>query len=497
MKLPVKNIIVCLGAILFLPGTCLLQAQQSNTFYLMHDVPQSNLLNPAVQIHCKTYVGIPALAAAHVSYSNTAFTYNDLAGSDAWNLEGVFDQMHRTDLYAVEAMWVPVALGYRRKSLYFTFNIAERVHGFQTVPRDLAELAVHGNGPFIGETARYNGFRPGAYHIREYSLGVSKKMGPYLTAGIRAKLLFGKANLSTGRSQMDLTTNDNNFGLVLETDYRLNTSFPYTLTLDADGNISGFELGEIDPVHYLLNRKNPGFSVDLGIIYRYSEKITLSASLLDLGIVRWRSTLNNIHGVGEYSYTGADLTAELISGAFIDEAIDSVMSSLEVSTTQDPYSYMLPTQLFLAGSYRYNEKISFGLVNRNVIYRAKVHSSFTLSAQADLTDRFLGTLSWSYLNNSIFNVGLGMAYHGKGFQVHAVTDNLIGFFYPFDTRTLNLRFGVNLMLGCPRNKKERLEEAAYSNLPKGGECPYPENPERTRKKRIRDVRKIQRQFRFN
>lgn len=492
MRLQVKYIIVLAWTILALPGGSLLQAQQSATLYLMHDVPQSNLLNPAIQIQCKYYVGIPVLNAAHISYSNTAFTYNDLAGTDTWNLEGVLDQMHRTDIYTVEAMFVPVALGYRHKSLYFTFNMAERVHGFQTVPRDLAEFAVLGNGPFIGETARFDGFRPGGYHTREYSIGVSKVMGPYLTAGIRAKLLFGKANLSTGRSHVDLTTYEDNFGLILDTDYSVNTSFPYTIILDDEGNISGIEMGEINPVQYMMNRGNPGFSLDMGIMYQYSEKVSLSASLLDLGLVRWKTDLNNVHGVGAYVYTGDDLSSDLTSFAFIDEVVDSVMSSIDVTTAQVPYSYMLPTQLFLAGSYQYNEKISFGVVNRNVIYRAKLYSSITVSAQADLADRFLGTVSWSYLNNSMANVGVGMAYHGKGFQVHAVTDNLLGFFYPFDTRTLNLRFGVNLMLGCPKNKRERLQEESYGNRPRGGDCPFPENPEKTRKKREKAVRKLNR-----
>ena len=181
-------------------------AQQSNTFYLMHDVPQSNLLNPAVQLQCKYFIGIPVLASTHLSYSNTAFTYNDLAGSDSWNTEGIFDQMHRSDLYSAEVIVTPIYLGYRHKSLYITLNIAERAHGYQTIPKDLAETVVYGNGPFVGETARFDGFRPGAYHTREYSLGLSKVLGPYLTAGVRAKLLFGKANLSAGRSQVDLST---------------------------------------------------------------------------------------------------------------------------------------------------------------------------------------------------------------------------------------------------------------------------------------------------
>jgi len=464
--------------------------QQSNTLYLMHPVPQSNMMNPAVQISCRYYVGIPVLGSAYLNYSNTAFTYRDLAGSENWNIEGIESQMHRRDLYTAEAMVSPIALGYRHRSHYFTFNISERALAYQIIPGDLAEMAVYGNGPFIGENVPLSGLRTGGIHLREYALGYSRKLDPYLTVGIRARLLFGKAGVSTGRSSVEARTAEDNFGLVLDADYTMNSSFPYTITFDADGNPDGIEFDpdDLDPVQYLLNRGNPGFGLDLGLIYKYDERTTLSASLLDVGVVRWRTDLNNLRGTGEYVYDGADLTAPLGTIDFVQEAVDSVLNSLEVTATQDPYSYVLPTQLFLGGSYRYNEKISFGLVNRNVIFRSKVHSSFTLSATAGLADRLLATLSWSYLNNSLKNVGLGIAYHGRGFQVHAVTDNLPGFFYPFNTRSINLRFGMNLMLGCPGSKRERLQQDSYGNLP-GGICPYPEKPERKREKRIRAAKK--------
>ena len=133
--------------------------QQSNTFYLMHEVPQSHLLNPAVQARCKWYVGIPGLASSHLSYNNTAFSYNDLAGSDSWNLEGLLDNMHRVDLYALEAILHPISIGFKHQSYYFTFNISEKIRAYQTVPKDLMEIGLHGNGPFVGETARFDALR--------------------------------------------------------------------------------------------------------------------------------------------------------------------------------------------------------------------------------------------------------------------------------------------------------------------------------------------------
>ena len=54
--------------------------------------------------------GNPLLSSLYLNYSNTAFTYNDLASTDTWNLEEVSKQMHRKDLYTGEAQIEPSRL---------------------------------------------------------------------------------------------------------------------------------------------------------------------------------------------------------------------------------------------------------------------------------------------------------------------------------------------------------------------------------------------------
>ena len=442
-----------------------LQGQQSNTLYLMHPVPQSNLLNPAVQATCRFYVGIPVLASAYISYSNTAFTYNNLAGSDTWNLEETASQMHRRDLYIAEAGLQLISLGYRHRLTYFTFDAAEKGRFYSVVPGDLVSMAVFGNGPYVGETARFRSFRPGATYKREYAFGISRVLNRNLTVGARAKLIFGKASLSTGPSDLRFRTEENSFNLLLDGDYTLRASFPLTVSQDAEGNITDVTVEDLNYGEMLLNRGNPGVGIDLGMIYRLDDRTTLSASLLDVGFIRWRTDLNSVRTEGTFDYRGVDPGTDVVSFDYLEQMIDSLLNSFSEEVYHQPYTSYLPVQLFLAGSYRLREHMTLGLVNRNVIFRSKMHSSFTFSMQTELGNRFLATASWSYLNNSVANVGAGIAYIGRGVQFHVVSDNVLGFFFPFDTRTLNLRIGANLMLGCPRSRKEEQENSAYGNLP--------------------------------
>ena len=452
----------------------------------MHSVPQSNQLNPAVQASCKWYVGIPMLTSVHLSYGNTAFTYKDLAGTDTWNLEGTASQMHRRDLYTTEAGIELFAIGYRHRVNYFTFRVTERSQVYSVVPGELASMAVFGNGPAIGETQHFRSLRPAGYYQREYSLGVSRVMDRRLTAGARARLVFGKASLYPGSSDLRFYTDETTFNLLLDGDYTMKSSFPLTITQDTEGNITDIAVDDLNYAELLLNRGNPGVGIDLGIIYRLDQRTTLSASLLDLGLVRWRTDINTVQTSGTFDFRGVDPGTDVVSFEYFEEMIDSLLNSFSEEVTQQPYLSFMPVQLYLAGSYKLRENVTLGMVNRNVIFRSKLHSSFTMSVQTELADRFLATASWSYLNNSLVNLGAGIAYTGPGVQFHVVTDNVLGFFFPFNTRTLNLRAGVNLMLGCPRNRKKTIETENYGSMPDPESCGLGEN----RLKKERDLRRV-------
>ena len=58
-----------------------------------------------------------------------------------------------------------------------------------------------------------------------------------------------------------------------------------------------------------------------------------------------------------------------------------------------------------------------------------------------------GDVSYSMMNNSYSNIGLGMALRGGGFQFYVVTDNVIPALMPHKTRNANIWLGLNLVLG--------------------------------------------------
>ena len=101
-----KNKILLILLIGLLTNLLSVKAQQNNTFYLMHEVPQSNLLNPAVQIKCKWFVGFPLLTSTQLNYSNSTFSFNELFttsnGSASLDIGNFYDKIKKTNLVSTE-----------------------------------------------------------------------------------------------------------------------------------------------------------------------------------------------------------------------------------------------------------------------------------------------------------------------------------------------------------------------------------------------------------
>lgn len=483
-------LIVVIWIFTFISST---NGQQNNTFYLMHDVPQTNLLNPAVQLKCKWFVTVPVLGSTHFNYSNSTFSFNELfrtnSGSASLDIGSFYDNIKKTNLLSTELNLDLLTIGYRRNDYYFTFNIVEKANIAITYPGSLLKLVWKGNTQFLGETEEFNNLRTHSVYYREYSLGVSKVWDVYNIFGLRAKLLFGKANVYSGKSEMSLYTDPNTFDLQVKGDININSSFPITVNQDANGNISGISMGEIDYLNFLMNSKNKGFALDFGWIHRYNEKIILSASVLDLGFIRWKSDVNNIQLTGSFDYSGVGMGTDINSVDYIMQLRDSLFNSYDQTVTQDKYYSWLPSQIYLGGMYQYRPKLGIGVVNRNVIYRNKLHSSLTLSANTTLWNKLSGSLSWSYLNNTYKNVGLALAWHSRGLQFHMVSDNLLGIIKPLDTRNLNLRFGFGIMFGCPKNKEEQLKMNNDYDSMNTGNCYWTKQLDKNYKKVLKKKKK--------
>ncbi len=442
-------------------------AQQNHTLYFMHAIPQSNFLNPAVQNSCRIFIGLPVISGLHANLAHNGFTFNQLFNDesggtysiDATTIEKKIANRNylESELYANLFVF-----GLRMNKTYFTFAVRERDDFALFYTRDLFSLVYKGNTQFEGEWISLKGTGINFSHFREYSIGVSVQTDPQHTYGVRAKLLFGKLNLTTTRNNIGLFTEENTFNLLVNTGLRVNASLPVALNVDANGNYRFNDNYYTSARSLVFNRKNPGFAVDAGFIYRYSEQLAISGSILDLGFIAWRSNLTKYSAEGAYLYTGP-LSDSTWADSFLWDLFDGINTNTTASVAQNNYLYFLSPRIYLGATRELNDRLTVNALTAAKIYRQKILTGVSLSADYAITPQLAAALSWSWVHRSVNNVGVGLMLGHNPVQFYIVSDNLPGLIWPQSTKNLNLCFGLNLNLGCGRVTEQRGDQMSTAD----------------------------------
>jgi hypothetical protein len=443
--------------------SCLLNAQHINTLYFMYTLPQSNQMNPAVQIPCKVYLGMPMLNSVEFSLGNSAFSYSNLIsvkqdGTVVPNYNYFLSNKNSADLIHTELQINDFALGIHVAPYYFTFDISEKVDGHIILSNSLFQFLSQGNTPYVGTSAHLGGMTANATYYREYALGASRVFDNKLTLGVRGKLLFGKADLNITSSVIDWYTASDWSLIALNTNMKANMSGPFKVYIGQGGRIDSIK-NNFDVIPFLLNSQNKGAAIDLGAIYHLNEQITLAASILDLGFIHWASGVTNISITGNSSFNGIPDV----------KSIQSYYDSIHFAATTNPYNEFLSAKIFLGGTYQFIPSMNVGLMGRNEIFSNRLHSSITASCNTEFVKHLSGTLSYSWDYNSFTNVGLGIGYRTPILSFYMISDDVSGMIKWKSARVEDIRFGFYWMFGCGgKNKKSEKNKGAEVSAPMGG-----------------------------
>lgn len=416
---------------------------QNSTLFLMSEVPQSNFVNPAVQPSWKWIVGVPGLSSLYSNYSNSAFTLNDsfAAHSSSTTISDIVDDMQGVEVVLSEAQYTPIYGGFKYNKYFFNFSISERAASYTTVPADLAKVAWYGNADYLGKIS-LSGLGSKETHWREYSFGVSRRFSRRLTLGLHSKVLFGKGILEMPNTQGYIFTDENDYSLSLDLDAQVRSSLPVDVLYRNDGYVSRVSLKEnMDWVSYGLNRKNRGVAFDFGFLYQLDARTTLSASMLNLGFIRWNYDVNTLSVNSSYTFAGFDAT----DGDYFDEITDSVTSQFEPKISTAPFWSTLTPELYLGLNHQLSSQLNGGVVLYGRLLRNKFHPALTISASTYGNQRLTSSISYTVLEGEYFNIGGGLGLQLGSIHLHAAADNILGFLKMADQGYLNLRFGISIV----------------------------------------------------
>ncbi|MDR1886687.1 MAG: DUF5723 family protein, partial [Prevotellaceae bacterium] len=401
-------------------------AQQNMTLYQMHDIIQSNSLNPSVASDCRWNIGFPALGNISVA-AGLPIAYNDLdAGKEYIDGNKFLSSLGKTNLLSSNISLNILTVGYRAGDTYYQFTMNEKASAKVSFSRDPFELILKGNAPYAGKILESE-FALSLAVYREYGLNVAHDFGNDLWLGARAKLLFGRVGAHSANSAFSFYTDPMTYALKLNSDLLVRASIPGTVEIDpSDGTVNVFK-SEIEAKHFIFNPINMGGAIDLGLNKVFESGWNFSASVLNIGMINWSKNTHKFSQKSTLNYTGP--TSGINSWS---DFTDTLKSAINFNYTGDEaFSQWLAPEIMVGLSYPVAEYLRAGVTGYSAISSAGMPWAITATALTDNTSHVYGALSYTVTNNSFVNIGAGLGISLGAFNIHAMTDNLLALFNPF------------------------------------------------------------------
>lgn len=445
-------------------------AQVSGTQYFMNSLPQYVGNNPAFFPRYKFALGLPG-SMIDVSYANNGFNYNDLTkkenGKRIATLPRFVSALPEKTYVTTTVQIDLFRLGLRiTPSAYLSLNSSVRGYGRAMIPKDAVSLLVDGNAAYVGKTASIS--PEGEMMLFwENSAGLAVSVNDDLTVGARVKLLRGFLNANTAAANATIAVAEN-----------------YNMTLAADMNIRTSGTRNYSDDFRLSNYSgNNGMAFDLGATYRLFDKLTVAASLVDLGAIKWKNdtyqyTLDKTKA--NYTFSGIDIGRMIEGDSDYGEALmDSLEAKFKPEEKQgSAYSTMLPAKMYASATYDVVKNFSVGTVLYAESFMGRVATGWTLAANKHFGRVLSTSVSYTLSNRSFNNLGAGLSLNLAPFQIYVVGDNLLRL--PFSaaanknlneyfnsTQVFNLRFGMNFVWGWMSDSGKKVEDKSFNSKKKG------------------------------
>jgi hypothetical protein len=448
-------------------------AQIEGTLYSMNSLPQVVNSNPAFVPKYKFTLGLPGISSMAFTYANNGFAYNDLikkengvTKADVSKLSSVLaDKNYITSSAQVDLF----RLGLKISKLYVTLSATGKTYSRLLLPKDFTSLLIEGNSQFIGKTANFSIEGEGLAYL-EAAVGASYQINDKLTIGGRYKFLKGIANATTELSNTSVSVADN-YQITASAEAMLKTSGIYGATQ------SGFDVS--NSVSNYLN--NNGAAFDIGATFKVTKKLSVAASIIDIGKISWKNDLYQYSldkSKATYTLEGIDVQDLIDGNTDLFPGISDTLQNrfkLKESITGS-YSTALPSKVYLSGNYELIKNLSFAAVFYSETFRNRVSAGWTGSVNKHFGRIASLSVSYTVAERSANNLGAGLSLNLAPFQFYLVGDNLLNApislatsqnlnSYINATQYFNVRTGINFVFG--RDREVVAKPTTFQSGPRG------------------------------
>jgi len=322
------------------------------------------------------------------------------------------------------------------------------------MPADFIQLGMYGNADRVFDKFDLSYLAAKTSLIQTMYFGVNKKANNQLNVGYRIKLYSGIANAeSVGNS-----------GTYYATEGQNNYYLHHFNAIDISGHSSGFNKAATS--NYYLKKflfsGNYGPGIDLGFTYKYSDNLTFSGSLLDLGFIYYTTDINGYKIKGSYNYEGATLVFP--ETGFIDywKAIKKEFKD-KLKSEKDNHDYLSVRPVTLYASMKYGlgnlskqscenflnlkqAHTSFlGLTGFAQYQPVKIHVGISAFFEKKWSKSFYTKLNYTVDNFSYSSIGAGLALNLGRLQLYVSGDNLLGLSDLSKSNKQQIQVGLNII----------------------------------------------------
>lgn len=437
-----------------------LSAQTLRSSYFLERMPMRHQLNPAL-MGDYGYVSIPVLGNLSIN-TQSNFSLSDVIYTGANDRLVTFmdpsvgsshflNKMHNKNEIGFDLNLPIVSFGFFKWGGYNTFDLGVKSYSAFTLPYDLFAFLKNGADDANGSSYRIRDLRLQSTNYAEWALGHARPIDDKLTLGAKVKFLFGLGNIRANIDQMDITMSENRWEIVSRG--RLDASVAgMAFDLNRDGEIDGFDYDGFGLSGF-------GMGLDLGGTYQLMDELTLSASLTDIGFIRWNKNLRGSTHSDPFVFEGFDNIDidDSDSDKSFENQLDDLKDDLEnlfrfyEDKKPSGRATALRATLNVAGEYSIlDHKISFGLLSTTRFGSPKVWTNLMASANFRPAKWFNAALTGSVSN---FGAGWGWVLNlcprgfnffiGSDFMINRVTPQ----FVPVNNANLSFNMGINIPLG--------------------------------------------------
>lgn len=460
-----KRLVFLIGWLCVMDG---IQAQYLRTSYFIEGTSARLQLNPAL-LPVRGYVNVPILNA-FMGASSNVLGMKDIvgvldSGTELFPNDDLYNRLKPDNRFNVRANTDILSFGWYKGKGFWNVDVRLRTDVSASIPKTMFEylrsaselglISRNSNTNSRSQTFQRNisdiEFDVSAY--TEVGVGYSRPIDDKLTIGGRFNLLLGLAHTDM---QVD------NFTLTAEIPDDASQAYSYATSkanIKTSMKGEGVEFSEIDDGYgntvRQVSRYNfdmngfgiagVGMGIDFGATYKLCDNVTLSAALLDLGFIRWRSGVTTVASIDE------DVRVKIDRDNYMNYLNTDFMDLKRFNMLEDKdaiasYTTKLSSTFILAGEYGLlNDKLSLGAMYSAYFVHPKTLSEVTLSAT-------LHPKSWCDFALSYSPVQVGGKSFGLAFKLGPVFFGTDYVYFGNNSRASNVFLGVSFPLGKTKSE---------------------------------------------